>query len=203
MGLFLLALWIGAHKQMFFQVHFLFSQTVSSLETPGPSIAPFSFLLLAILNGGSVFKRNEKSQLHRKQNGTGCNTFPLYHHLSLLCPLAGWARGWRGWGDFWHVCWRWLVVDLPAPLFSLSTSKNNISEAYLKVIVALSHLLPSKTLLHTGGLRDWKHFRHPAQCIQTHWERNEGTFKSQQIVTHQLYNTLVLLTCKHHSWNLL
>lgn len=71
------------------QVHLLFGQAIFSLQIPFPSTAPFF--------SSHYFEwwlcfQNE-SQLHRKQNRTGCNIFPLYHHPSPFYPLAGWVQG--------------------------------------------------------------------------------------------------------------
>lgn len=86
----------------------------------------------------------EKPQLHRKQNRTGCN---LFHFITLylLLPLSLDELG-RGGGRAWGVagmCSDWWRIFRRCYFHYLS-GRNNISEAYLKVIIALSHLWPPK-----------------------------------------------------------
>lgn len=126
------------------QCHFLYPSPRNSWS------APYIFLL-SIFNGGCVLKINEKPQLHREQE----HWLQYFSHfITIHLPFALsldelWGQEGGGVGG---ACVLALIGggSCGTVIFIISTSQNSISEAYLKVIVALPHLSPSKTLSHTA-----------------------------------------------------
>lgn len=118
-------------------------------------------------------------------------SLPLYHPLSLSAPLAGWAwgegRGGGGWfagmcarSDWWRIFRR--------RYFHYLGGQNNISEVYLKVIIALFSILTScpRNTFTYGDLHDWKHLRHFNECdgFESVWEEKRESLK---VSTRQKY----------------
>lgn len=87
----------------------------------------------------------------------------LFHfitlYLSLPLSLDELGGGGGGGGGFAGMCARsdwWRIFR--RRYFHYLAGQNNISEVYLKVIIALSHLLPPKTLLHMATCMTGKTF---------------------------------------------
>lgn len=148
-GLFVLASWIGGYQQIFCLISnaISFSAKLSlPLGIPAPCAATF-FFLLAILNGGYVFKNKWKAPVAQEAEPHWLQYFSTLSPSISLLPSRWMSSG----GLFAGMCARadWWRIFRHC-YFHYLNEQNSISEAYLKVIVALSHLLPSKALLHTA-----------------------------------------------------